>query len=120
MDCTIVFLSGLFVYYLQYGGLSFALHFWQVTFGFCVCLVLYVFAFFIFHTYHGVMRYSSFVDFLPRDRIEIDMDAIGNMLRGKRILITGAAGSIGPEMSRQDTGMQIIPFFGQRERCVVA
>ena len=62
MDCTIVFLSGLFVYYLQHGGLSFALHFWQVTFGLCVCLVLYVFAFFIFHTYHGVMRYSSFVD----------------------------------------------------------
>ena len=62
MDCTIVFLSGLFVYYLQYGGLSFALHFWQVTFGLCVCLVLYVFAFFIFHTYHGVMRYSGFVD----------------------------------------------------------
>ena len=29
------------------------------------------------------------------------MDAIGNMLRGKRILITGAAGSIGSEMSRQ-------------------
>ena len=62
MDCNIVFLSGLFVYYLQYGGLSFALHFWQVTFGLCVCLVLYVFAFFIFHTYHGVMRYSGFVD----------------------------------------------------------
>ena len=62
MDCTIVFLSGLFVYYLQYGGLSFALHFWQVTFGLSVCLVLYVFAFFIFHTYHGVMRYSGFVD----------------------------------------------------------
>lgn len=48
------------------------------------------------------------------------MNTIGNMLRGKRILITGAAGSIGSEMSRQDTGMQIIPFFGQRERCVVA
>ena len=48
------------------------------------------------------------------------MDAIGNMLRGKRILITGAAGSIGFEMSRQDTGMRIVPFFGQRERCVVA
>ena len=29
------------------------------------------------------------------------MDAIGDMLRGKRILITGAAGSIGSEMSRQ-------------------
>ena len=38
---------------------------------------------------------------LPREKIEVDMDAIGNMLRGKRILITGAAGSIGSEMSRQ-------------------
>ena len=58
------------------------------------------------------MRYSSFVDLLPRDRIEIDMDAIGNMLRGKRILITGAADSIGSEMSRQDSGMRIVPFSG--------
>ena len=40
------------------------------------------------------------------------MNAIGNMLRGKRILITGAAGSIGSEMSRQDTGMQIVTFTG--------
>ena len=58
------------------------------------------------------MRYSSFVDFLPRDRIEVDMDAIGNMLRGKRILITGAAGYIGSEMSRQDSGMRSVPFSG--------
>ncbi len=40
-------------------------------------------------------------DLLPRDKIEVDMKAIGDMLRGKRILITGAAGSIGSEMSRQ-------------------
>lgn len=40
-------------------------------------------------------------ELLPREKIEVDMDAIGNMLRGKRILITGAAGSIGSEMSRQ-------------------
>lgn len=40
-------------------------------------------------------------DLLPRDKIEVDMDAIGKMLRGKRILITGAAGSIGSEMVRQ-------------------
>ena len=119
MDCTIVFLSGLFAYYLQHGGLAFALHIWQVTFGLCVCLVLYGFAFFIFHTDHGVMRYSIFVDLLPRDRIEVDMDASGNMLRGKRILITGAASSIGSEMSRQDSGMRTVPFFRLRERCVV-
>ncbi|MDE7125717.1 MAG: polysaccharide biosynthesis protein, partial [Muribaculaceae bacterium] len=40
-------------------------------------------------------------DLLPRDKIEVDMNQIGNLLRGKRILITGAAGSIGSEMVRQ-------------------
>ncbi len=42
-------------------------------------------------------------DLLPRDKIEIDMEAIGRMLSGKRILITGAAGSIGFEMVKQIT-----------------
>lgn len=40
-------------------------------------------------------------DLLPRDKIEVDMNAIGELLSGKRILITGAAGSIGSEMVRQ-------------------
>lgn len=62
LDCAIVFISGLFVYYLQHGGLELAQQFWQVAVGLCLCLMVYVAAFFIFHTYHGVMRYSSFVD----------------------------------------------------------
>ena len=40
-------------------------------------------------------------DLLPRDKIEVDLDAIGALLQGKRILITGAAGSIGSEMVNQ-------------------
>ena len=40
-------------------------------------------------------------DLLPRDKIEVDLDAIGALLKGKKILITGAAGSIGGEMVRQ-------------------
>lgn len=40
-------------------------------------------------------------DLLPRDKIEIDMKAAADLLTGKRILITGAAGSIGSEMVRQ-------------------
>ena len=40
-------------------------------------------------------------DLLPRDKIEVDMDAIGEMLKDRCILITGAAGSIGSEMVRQ-------------------
>lgn len=62
MDCAAVFLSGLAIYYLKYGGLSLAQHFWQVALGLAVCLIVYIISFFAFHTYHGVMRYSSFVD----------------------------------------------------------
>ncbi len=40
-------------------------------------------------------------DLLPREAIEVDMELIGKMLRGKVILITGAAGSIGSEMVNQ-------------------
>ena len=40
-------------------------------------------------------------DLLPRDQINVDLKAIGNLLRDKTILITGAAGSIGSEMVRQ-------------------
>ena len=38
---------------------------------------------------------------LPRKQIEIDMHAIAANLEGKRIMITGAAGSIGSEIVRQ-------------------
>ena len=62
MDCAAVFFSGLAIYYLKYGGLSLAQHFWQLTLGLAICLLAYVVAFFSFHTFRGVMRYSSFVD----------------------------------------------------------
>ena len=62
LDCTAVFFSGLAIYYLKYGGLSLAQHFWQLTLGLAICLMAYVVAFFSFHTFRGVMRYSSFVD----------------------------------------------------------
>lgn len=62
MDCAIVFVSGFAVYYIKYGGLDLVMHFWQIFWGICVCLLAYIVAFFAFHTVHGVMRYSSFVD----------------------------------------------------------
>ena len=40
-------------------------------------------------------------DLLPRDEIMVDMESVGRELTGRRILITGAAGSIGSEMVRQ-------------------
>lgn len=47
------------------------------------------------------LRPVDIEDLLPREKIEVDMNAIGKLLTGKRILITGAAGSIGSEMVRQ-------------------
>lgn len=47
------------------------------------------------------LKEISIEDLLPRDQINVDMDSIGNLLRGKRIMITGSAGSIGSEMVRQ-------------------
>ena len=50
---------------------------------------------------HQQLHEVEIDDLLPRDKIEVDMDAIGRQLSGKRILITGAAGSIGSEIVRQ-------------------
>ena len=40
-------------------------------------------------------------DLLPREKIEVDMKAAADLLQGKVVMITGAAGSIGSEMVRQ-------------------
>ena len=58
---------------------------------------------------HELLKEVDIEDLLPRDKIEVDLDAIGQMLRERVILITGAAGSIGSEMVRQ-----IAPFHPSR------
>lgn len=45
----------------------------------------------------------SIEDLLPRDEICVDLESVAESLRGKRILITGSAGSIGSEIVRQVT-----------------
>ena len=50
---------------------------------------------------HQMMREVDIEDLLPREKIEVDMNAIGKLLSGRTILITGAAGSIGSEMVKQ-------------------
>lgn len=62
IDSVIVFLSGFFVYYLLYGGADLVGNFGNVSQELLVCLMVYVLSFMAFHTYHGVIRYSSFVD----------------------------------------------------------
>ena len=50
---------------------------------------------------HHQLEEVKIEDLLPRAQIDVDMEAIGKMLTGRRILVTGAAGSIGSEISRQ-------------------
>ena len=50
---------------------------------------------------HAQLREVNIEDLLPRDKIEIDLEAVREQLTGKRIMITGAAGSIGSEIVRQ-------------------
>ncbi len=40
-------------------------------------------------------------DLLGREAVELDSEAIGKFLRGRKVVITGAGGSIGSEMCRQ-------------------
>lgn len=47
------------------------------------------------------LREIEISDLLPRDEIQVDIDAIGSMLRDRTILITGSAGSIGSEIVNQ-------------------
>ena len=47
------------------------------------------------------MKQISVEDLLPREQIEVDMKKVGEMLTGKKILVTGSAGSIGSEIVRQ-------------------
>lgn len=47
------------------------------------------------------MREVTPEDLLPREKIEIDMKAAADLITGRRIMITGGAGSIGSEMVRQ-------------------
>ncbi|MCF0160118.1 MAG: polysaccharide biosynthesis protein, partial [Bacteroidaceae bacterium] len=50
---------------------------------------------------HNQLKEVDIEDLLPRNPIEVDMDAISRILTGKSVLITGAAGSIGAEIVRQ-------------------
>ncbi|MCB0804550.1 MAG: polysaccharide biosynthesis protein, partial [Bacteroidales bacterium] len=47
------------------------------------------------------IRQVKIEDLLQREEIRLDVDKVGSELKGKRILITGAAGSIGSELTRQ-------------------
>ena len=47
------------------------------------------------------IREVSVEELLPRSEIRVDMKSVGEFLTGQRVLVTGAAGSIGSEICRQ-------------------
>ena len=47
------------------------------------------------------LREVSVEELLPRSEIRVDMNSIGELLKGQRVMVTGAAGSIGSEICRQ-------------------
>lgn len=52
------------------------------------------------------LRSYSDEDVLKRRMVTIDMDAVAAMIAGRRVLVTGAGGSIGSELSRQIAQLQ--------------
>ena len=62
LDCLIVLGADFFVYALNNGGLPTVQHFSLLLEAFCFYLLFYIIGFRLFHTYSGIIRYSSFVD----------------------------------------------------------
>ena len=59
------------------------------------------------------LKQVSIEDLLPRDEIQVDLESVREELSGKKVLVTGSAGSIGSEIVRQ------VASFGPAEMMLI-
>ncbi len=64
LDCLIVYGSAFVVYWTLHNGSQTQLHFYSITYVMLLYLIISIITFRLFHTYAGVIRYSSFVDLM--------------------------------------------------------
>ena len=95
LDCLIVLISGYLGNYLELDGINFAQHLWQITLGNLICVLLFILGFRIFHTYTGIIRYSSLID-LQRVGMASLVGSILSFLVGIGINAIGAEAIIMP------------------------
>ena len=64
IDCIIVYGSAFVVYWIFHSGSQTQLHFYSISYVMLLYLIISIITFRLFHTYAGVIRYSSFVDLM--------------------------------------------------------
>ena len=64
LDCLIVYSSAFVVYWIFHKGSQTQLHFYSISYVMLLYLLISIITFRLFHTYSGVIRYSSFVDLM--------------------------------------------------------
>lgn len=64
IDCLIVYGSAFVVYWIFHKGSQTQLHFYSISYVMLLYLLISIVTFRVFHTYSGVIRYSSFVDLM--------------------------------------------------------
>lgn len=62
LDCITVFVAGMLGYLMELDTKEIYLNFRSIVFGLLTALPFFVLSFRLFHTYHGIIRYSSHID----------------------------------------------------------
>ena len=62
IDCSIIVFAGMLATYFIQGGNSLSTHFWRHLLTWVLTLPFFIVGMRVFHTYSGIMRYSSTID----------------------------------------------------------